>query len=170
MATPFDDPGSHCRTLLLTPGQHLWSPGDRPKFLAHVDQGLLKAVVTCDGGREYIKEFYWQGDCFLDVLGYLANEQADHAVVAVEPCRLRTLPLPAPDSHGPWLDALFRRQLLFKERKERLLLTLSPQQRYRHFCQEFPELQQRLPDYLIAAYLGITAISLSRIKGRLNKG
>jgi CRP-like cAMP-binding protein len=48
-----------------------------------------------------------------------------------------------------------------------LLLTESPQARYQHFLQCFPALDARVPDHQIAAYLGITPISLSRIRKRL---
>ena len=57
-------------------------------------------------------------------------------------------------------------QLLNKEQKERYMLLNTPQQRYQHFCRNYPELLARLSDYQIAAYLGITPISLSRIKKR----
>lgn len=64
-------------------------------------------------------------------------------------------------------------QLRIKEEKELLLLTESPQARYQHFLRSFPALEARVPDHQIAAYLGITPISLSRIRKRLkdlNKG
>jgi len=46
-------------------------------------------------------------------------------------------------------------------------LTESPQARYQHFLRSFPALEARVPDHQIAAYLGITPISLSRIRKRM---
>jgi CRP-like cAMP-binding protein len=66
-----------------------------------------------------------------------------------------------------WYHHLLAVQLRIKEEKELLLLTESPQARYQHFLQRFPELDARVPDHQIAAYLGITPISLSRIRKRL---
>ena len=59
---------------------------------------------------------------------------------------------------------------MHKENKERFMLLYSPEERYQLFCQHYPDLEQRITDSQIAAYLGITAISLSRIKSRLKKG
>ncbi len=47
------------------------------------------------------------------------------------------------------------------------MLLYSPEERYTLFCEHFPNLHERLNDYQVAAYLGITSISLSRIKKRL---
>lgn len=49
------------------------------------------------------------------------------------------------------------------------MLLYSPEERYQLFCHHYPDLEQRITDSQIAAYLGITAISLSRIKARLAK-
>jgi CRP-like cAMP-binding protein len=58
-------------------------------------------------------------------------------------------------------------QLRIKEEKELLLLTGGPEARYQHFLRSFPALDARVPDHQIAAYLGITPISLSRIRKRM---
>ncbi len=64
---------------------------------------------------------------------------------------------------------LLETQLINKEHKERFMLLYSPEERYQLLCQHYPDLEQRITDSQIAAYLGITAISLSRIKTRLAK-
>ncbi|MDF4946925.1 Crp/Fnr family transcriptional regulator, partial [Vibrio parahaemolyticus] len=51
----------------------------------------------------------------------------------------------------------------------RFMLLYSPEERYQLFCAHYPDLKQRITDSQIAAYLGITPISLSRIKARLTK-
>ncbi|MEF1297095.1 Crp/Fnr family transcriptional regulator, partial [Vibrio parahaemolyticus] len=55
------------------------------------------------------------------------------------------------------------------ENKERFMLLYSTEERYQLFCNHYTDLEQRITDSQIAAYLGITAISLSRIKARLAK-
>ncbi len=62
---------------------------------------------------------------------------------------------------------LLETQLGYKERKERFMLLNNPEQRYCLFIQQFPKLATKLSNYQIASYLGITPISLSRIKKRL---
>jgi hypothetical protein len=43
---------------------------------------------------------------------------------------------------------------------------LSPEQRYKTLLEESPELIQRVPQKYLASYLGITTVSLSRIRNR----
>lgn len=161
---------SFARSLTLAPKSCLWHAGDSPDLLIRVTQGLLRAKVVLADGREYIKEFYWEGDEFIDFHHLLSGEPARYSVEALEPCRLqlfnladlRQLPCwPA------WYHHLLAVQLRIKEEKELLLLTEGPQARYQHFLGNFPALDARVPDHQIAAYLGITPISLSRIRKRL---
>ncbi len=161
---------SFARPQVLPAKSCLWHAGERPDLLVRVEQGLLRARVELADGREYIKEFYWEGDEFVDFHHLLSGEPARYSVEALEPCRLqlfriselRRLPL-----WGTWYQHLLEVQLRIKEEKELLLLTAGPEVRYRHFLTHYAPLDARLPDHQIAAYLGITPISLSRIRRRL---
>ncbi|MNG38637.1 hypothetical protein D3C84_1264130 [compost metagenome] len=53
-----------------------------------------------------------------------------------------------------------------KERREMQLLTLSAEDRYRSFLEEFGALEKKIPQYYIASYLGITPVALSRIRAK----
>jgi CRP-like cAMP-binding protein len=49
------------------------------------------------------------------------------------------------------------------------LITLSPQERYNKLIKKDPKLVQRIPQYYLATYLGITPESLSRIRKRIKE-
>ena len=112
-----------------------------------VEQGLLRAKVVLADGREYIKEFYWEGDEFLDFHHLLSGEPARYSVEALEPCRLllfnladlRTL-----SCWPAWYQHLLAVQLRIR-RRELLLLTESPQARYQHFLRSFPRWRPGCP-------------------------
>ncbi|MCP4400288.1 MAG: Crp/Fnr family transcriptional regulator, partial [bacterium] len=53
-------------------------------------------------------------------------------------------------------------------REIRLVLT-NAEERYKHFQQEHPGLESKIPQYHIASYLGITPVALSRIRSKLKK-
>ncbi len=94
-----------------------------------MEQGLLRARVVLADGREYIKEFYWEGDEFLDFHHLLSGEPARYSVEALEPCRLQLFQLAdlRPLScWSAWYQHLLEVQLRIKEEKELLLLTESP--------------------------------------------
>jgi len=59
--------------------------------------------------------------------------------------------------------------LMKKFEKELQLLTLTAAERYQLLQRQYPELEQLVPAYHIASYLGITPISLSRIRAQKSK-
>lgn len=64
-------------------------------------------------------------------------------------------------------EFLILRLALRKEAREADLLLLSPSERYLLFMKTYPELTEILANYHIASYLGISEVSLSRIRSRL---
>jgi CRP-like cAMP-binding protein len=56
-----------------------------------------------------------------------------------------------------------------KEKRERRLLSEDAATRYLSFQKDYPGLEDKIPQYQIASYLGITPVALSRIRKKLNK-
>lgn len=153
-----------------------------PRTIGFVLEGLLRAYDVDREGREHTKAFWPEG-----VLVYsLGATQArpggspdaldDWTVDAVEPTRLFTLALDALDAlyegHPSWnhigrvfWQHAYREKLL----RERALLALSATDRYLALTRAHPGLENRVPQYLIASYLGITPVALSRLRGRKKK-
>ncbi|PTP42124.1 Crp/Fnr family transcriptional regulator [Vibrio splendidus] len=102
----------------------------------------------------------------------IKNQASPYLLETLTPITMLELPMNAViewrASNNPLYLKLLETQLMHKENKERFMLLYTPEQRYQLFCEHYPDLEQRLNDNQIAAYLGITAISLSRIKGRIN--
>lgn len=139
-----------------------------------VKSGLLRAYFQLVDGSEKTKEFFWQQDYILLFRPLLSDLLLPFGVVALEPCELVRLPvntyLAQLKDDDCWRDfhhAQLATHLLYKEKKEAFLLLNNPEQRVAQFLAEFDWLCRRVPDYVIASYLGITPISFSRIKKRL---
>jgi CRP-like cAMP-binding protein len=74
-----------------------------------------------------------------------------------------------------WANVVRRALLIFARRKEkrereRELLTLRPEQRYRAFMAETPGLEERIPQRDLARHLGLTPVGLNRIVARVKRG
>lgn len=104
----------------------------------------------------------------------LTGDPLPYGLVALEPClysrmeRERYLELIRCEPR--WRDyhqRLLEVHLINKERKEEFLLLNTPEKRVAAFRERFPWLLPRVPDYIVASYLGMTPISYSRIKKRL---
>jgi len=72
-------------------------------------------------------------------------------------------------SHVCWKNltiALLEKELRSKDQLEQELHLLEPAERYHHFQAAYPELEHRLKQQQVASYLGISAVVLSRMRGK----
>lgn len=132
--------------------------------------GICHSSYLTDKGKEFSKEFYWENDWIIGFESLIMQQPSPYLLESLTPCTMLSLPVATirqwrDEKHSIYLK-LLETQLMYKENKERFMLLYSPEERYQLFCQHYPELLKRLNDYQVAAYLGITPISLSRIKKR----
>ena len=66
-----------------------------------------------------------------------------------------------------FLITLLQKGYCMKEAREREFLLLSAEERYKSFIRNFPGLENRVKQHIIASYLGITPVALSRIRKNL---
>lgn len=157
---------------LELPTRHiLVNQGEMPEHIYFLSRGICHAGYLTEEGKEFNKEFYWEQDWLIGFESLIKGEPSPYLLETLTPVTLLCLPLVylkqwRSQSHPLYLK-LLETQLMNKENKERFMLLYRPEQRYQIMCRQFPDLMQRLSDAQIAAYLGITAISLSRIKARL---
>ncbi|PSU18331.1 Crp/Fnr family transcriptional regulator [Photobacterium kishitanii] len=164
VAEPLDLPTRH---ILLHQGQtqtHCY-------FLL---DGLCHACYLTEQGKQFSKEFYWDQDVIIGFESLINNEPSAFLLETLSASQLIMLPITLfqqwRQQQHPLYQTLLERQLLHKEHKERFMLMHTPEQRLQLFSDHFPELVGRITDYQLASYLGITSISLSRIKKRLTSG
>ncbi len=183
-AIPTLDPATSRRLLPLAQyrqhaiGTLLLQEGMPWQRFIYLQRGLCRLYYLDADGREINKNFLQEGDCLWPVSEPASVMLADFRLEALEPSmtlELPYLPLRAElEQQGLWqpfAGPILARLLHHKCERERQLQSLSPEARYQHFCQHYPALLCRLKGYHIASYLGITQVSLSRIRRRLiNKG
>ncbi len=162
---------THSAQLIELPTRHiLLHQGQVAEEIFFLLEGICHSAYLTDKGKEFSKEFYWENDWIIGFESLIKQQASPYLLESLTPCTLITLPVETlrawrEQKHSVYLK-LLETQLMYKENKERFMLLYSPEQRYELFCQHYPELLKRLNDYQIAAYLGITPISLSRIKKR----
>ncbi|MDN3608909.1 Crp/Fnr family transcriptional regulator [Vibrio ostreicida] len=157
--------------LIELPTRHiLLHQGQVAEDIFFVLEGMCHSAYLTDKGKEFSKEFYWENDWIIGFEGLITQQPSPYLIESLTACLIFSLPM---DTLKQWRDnkhsvylKLLETQLMYKESKERFMLLYSPEERYQLFCLNFPYLLTRLNDYQIAAYLGITPISLSRIKKR----
>ncbi|MDG2664597.1 Crp/Fnr family transcriptional regulator [Vibrio parahaemolyticus] len=159
--------------LELTTRHILNHQGELSSHLYFIIEGLCHASYLTEHGKEFSKEFYWEKDWVIGFESIIKDQPSPYLLETLSACQLFCLPIEMlhhwrAEKHAIYLK-LLENQLVNKENKERFMLLYSPEERYQLFCAHYPDLKQRITDSQIAAYLGITPISLSRIKARLTK-
>lgn len=153
---------------------HLLLPGSSVHELLFVCSGLLRFYYVGEDGAESNKAFIAE-DAFAGPLAAAALRlPVTYGVQALEPTTVLAAPVASFtalfDVH-PVFDRLGRKLsealLIHKELRTRSLLQQNATERYLHFLRHHADLAERLPQYHIASYLGITDVSLSRIRGML---
>lgn len=158
--------------LTLSSGQVLLAQGARQEAAFYVEQGIARACHYTRDGQERCKEFYFEGELCLLYDSWLTGSPARYQLEALTELQVVRVPLALLDEPGfqPVCMALLRQQLGYKERKEAFLLLHSPEERYRELCHTFPHWPARLTQVQLANYIGISPVTLSRIRRRINAG
>ena len=141
------------------------------KSMGFVVSGILREFYTDKVGREYNKSFCLPG-CFTG--SYYDLSSGKPSVVSIQAMTDAKILVMSYAEYKRlmskdmfWLKVAYsyaHNLLMSKIEKEFQLLTLSAAERYDLLLSTNKELIQLIPDYHIASYLGITPISLSRIR------
>jgi CRP-like cAMP-binding protein len=136
-----------------------------------VTAGLLKATYTnAYDGREHILQFAWEDWWITDYQAYFNQTKSDLSVDCLENVEVLCLSLHnrdkiCADLHK--IEHFFRRKsnagYVALQRRILSLLTSSARERYEQLFSTYPQLFQRVPKTLLAAYLGVSRETLSRL-------
>ena len=150
------------------------SSGEICRYQTFVIQGCLKIFYTDNSGLDHTVKFaiedWWAGD-----LGSLVNQSpSDFNIQCLENSELAQIhfeDLQTLYGEVPRMERFFRIiiQRAFIASQKRIIhnFSLPAKDRYLQFRQMYPLIEQRVPQYMIASYLGITKEFLSKIRSQL---
>jgi len=137
--------------------------------------GCLKAFHVDEDGRESIMRFAMENWWISDYQAYFQNEPATLDIACLEDCTVLVLSFENREKLCRELPAMaffFRKKMerAYASFQQRMLFMLcrGAKERYEMFRIKYPTLLQRLPKSVIAAYLGISRETLSRISNQLS--
>lgn len=137
-----------------------------------IEKGLLRTYFINENGNEYTIEFCKENELIADYRILQSKPHSDYFISAIEDSTIMQLNwkdfLHLCSVNSVWEDFKSNQLLSFYKEKlerERELISLKADERYRTFLNN-SQISNRIPQYQIAAYLGITPETLSRIKKR----
>jgi CRP-like cAMP-binding protein len=154
---------------------YLLRAGDKWGKIYYIHQGLIRLYYTDTEGREFNKAFFWEQHCIWPVAPRDRHEDSLFSIDALEDVTVRECSFQLLyewlKNRGCWEKfALPFAETLVEQKflREHDFLLHSATERFKKFSKKYPNIILRLPDYHLASYLGITNVSLSRIKSSIN--
>ena len=157
--------------VTLTKGEVLLRQGAVWDQVIFVDRGILRMYFAGDDGRQFNKNFYRENALIFPLTSSMQREKTIFEIATLEQSVVWKMPFELFRRHlqqmNCWVclcNALMDHLLTLKLKREYELLTLDGQSRYRKLCQDEPELVRRVPLMHLASFMGMTNVSLSRIR------
>ncbi len=154
----------------------LLKPGEICSHSFFVGKGLLRLYTIDDAGKEHIIQFAPENWLVSDRSSSYFNQPSDFFIDAIEDSEVVALDknfMQKASETDPnfrqFFDRLLHNHIRHIQRRVSLLLGATAEQRYMDFIKLYPDLMLRVPQWMIASYLGITPESLSRVRKELAK-
>lgn len=158
-------------------GQFVVQNGDICKYENFVLSGCLKTFYIDNDGQEHIVMFAVENWWTADMSSFITQTPSDYNIQCLEKSVLAQIyyeDLEQLYVQIPKLERFFRIiiQKAYISSQKRLInnLSLPAKERYLQFREKYPQIEQRVPQYMIASYLGITKEFLSKIRSQVSAG
>lgn len=156
---------------VLTEKEHLYRDGDINDTEYFVISGLLRSYVVSHEGEDVTMGFYL-GPGILSPSVTRCNEgkslfhceALEESTVVSFPFESLVRLMQKDNDVQAWGDAVLRQDLLTRARREWVLAALSGAEKLEEFRVNFGDLEQRVPHYHIASFIGVTPVTLSRLR------
>jgi CRP-like cAMP-binding protein len=155
-------------------GEVLLRPGEICRHSFFVENGLLRSYTVDDAGKEHIIQFGSENWIVSDRSSAFFNEPSDLFIDAIEDTEVVLISSDfineaseISSSFRNYNQIALQNHIRHQQKRINLLLSASAERRYMNFIKLYPDLTLRVPQWMIASYLGITPESLSRVRKEL---
>jgi len=137
-----------------------------------IEKGAVRLWFN-NAGNDVTFQFFFEGESVSSIESFRSGKASLYSIESIENCIIRSIskehllevieksPLIKQEMEDSIFNRLINYQHLFLSR-----IKDNPETRYNDLLANHPKILQRVPQHYIASYLGITAVSLSRIRNR----
>lgn len=154
--------------------QYLLQEGDVCKFVAFVEKGAMRLYRVNEDGTEHIVVFALDGSFVTDLYSFLTNEPSTYNIDAIEESELVIITKSASDElrqqSRKYQEFAFQatsEAYIQLEKRVTSTISLSLEERYKELTAHYPDIIQRVPQHMIASYMGLNPETLSRVRKRI---
>lgn len=164
----------NCDTKSFKKGQFLLRKNEQCKHTFFVENGLLRQFSIDEKGKEHILSFApenWfvtdrESSYFNQPSAYYIQALEDSSVVMLNEDFIHLLSERFP-TFIDFNNRLLHNHIRHLQNRINLLLSAAAEDRYLQFIKMYPDILLRVPQTMVASYLGITPESLSRVRREL---
>jgi CRP-like cAMP-binding protein len=164
---------SYFKELKIKKRQFIVQPNFTAKHRHYVLKGAFRAYVVADEGQDHTINFAIDDWWITDYNSYIFQQPATMFVVALEDSIILQIEYEKEQElklQNHKFETFFRivaeRGLASQQRRIISNLTQTAEERYEYFSNKYPQIVQRVPQYALASYLGMTTEFLSRIRNK----
>jgi CRP-like cAMP-binding protein len=156
--------------------QYLLQEGDTWKYNAFVSKGLIRTYSVDEKGFEHVISFamenWWAGDREALLSGQPSRFNIDaiegSEIVLIEKGKFDTICKEIP-AFNDMVLTIIQRSFIASQNRIHDSISFSVQEKYENFVRKYPSFATRVPQNMIASYLGITRETLSRVRHKTAK-
>jgi CRP-like cAMP-binding protein len=147
----------------------------RPEIVPHeiffINKGIVRVLITDNEGAEHTIHFALENQFIADYSNFIQKQPSFYSLQALEETQVVVLPRTAIEwgyanlAEGQKMGRLIAEfYFIYQDNRIKNLYARTPKQRYDSITEVFPNIYNRVPQHMIASYLGITSVHLSRLK------
>ena len=168
-----------CKTFFipkkLRKKQTLLQEGDICIHNAFVEKGIMRSFFTDEKGNEHIVQFAIEGWWITDLSSFLTKSNSIYTIEALEDCELLLLTMEARENLIDKIPMFERYQRLLlqnayiaNQARINSALTETAEEKYVKVGLAYPGIIKRVPQHMIASYLGLKPETLSRVRKQIS--
>ncbi|MCT4624115.1 MAG: Crp/Fnr family transcriptional regulator [Schleiferiaceae bacterium] len=164
------------KPLSLKKGEYFLQSGEVNKHVGFLAKGLVRYFVFKDHDESTFI-FTKEGEFIADYQSFNNNTKSVQNIQAIEDCELLVIDYKSVQNvFNTTKNGNLIGRLIVEHRFDVMVHQLlaiymqNHEERYQSFVTHYSDLNQRIPQYLIASYVGVKPESLSRIRRRFAKG
>jgi CRP-like cAMP-binding protein len=165
---------TQCRFQTFHPKDFLGRQGEVCSEIFFILKGTTRSLIVDHTGEEHTIHFSLENQFICDYTSFMLQTPATNSIQAIEETETVVLPRKVIDwgyknlSQGDKMGRLIAEYyfIYFDNRLKNQYL-FTPARRYENISKVFPSIHNRVPQHMIASYLGVSPVHLSRLKKEL---
>ncbi len=150
----------------------LLDENEKSKTAFYIEKGCVRLCFN-NNGKDVTFQFFFENEFVSSIESFIGGQSSLFTIESIEPCVLHAISkkdfdyiLATSETIKKQVEAFTFTRLVWYQKLFLSRIKDNPEKRYAALLKEHPEIVLRVPQHYIASFLGITSVSLSRIRNR----